>query len=72
MREKLRGGEGLVVAVILMIAFVALKLSHVINFSWLWVLSPIGMLIILFAFVWLCLALYGDDHKDHDSIYAEP
>lgn len=44
-------------AVIVAMAFVILKLCHVINWSWWWVLSPVwipaGIAIILLVLLWL-------------------
>ena len=53
------GGIGFVG--LLTIAFIVLKLTHVINWSWLWVLSPIWLSVLaviiifaaLFIFVWV-------------------
>ena len=55
--SKASGGLGFVSA--LQIAFIVLKLCKVINWSWLWVLSPTWISIILgiiiFAVIWKIL-----------------
>lgn len=45
---------------LLTIAFIVLKLLKVINWSWIWVLSPlwIGFLLYLIVFAILCFLLY--------------
>lgn len=45
---------------LLTIAFIVLKLLNVINWSWIWVLSPlwIGFILYLIVFAILCFLLY--------------
>lgn len=50
------GGFGL--ASVLTIVFVVLKLVGVINWSWVWVLSPIWIDLILTALVIICVVIY--------------
>ena len=51
------GGTGIGVTGLLGVAFVVLKLCGVINWSWLWVLSPfwIGLVIAIVVFVAIIL-----------------
>ena len=44
---KLTASGGVVLFGLATVAFIALKLTHVISWSWLWVLSP--------ALIWACL-----------------
>lgn len=47
---------------LLAIVFIALKLCHVINWSWLWVLSPIWIstvIVILFIVVLVAVGTHG-------------
>ena len=43
---------------LLLLAFIILKLTGVISWSWVWVLSPVGIsaIILLVAFVFACIA----------------
>lgn len=49
------GGVGF--AGLLTIAFIVLKLTHVINWSWVWVLSPLWISFLLFVVVVSVVAL---------------
>lgn len=47
---KLDSGGGMGLVVVLTIVFIVLKLTHLINWPWIWVLSPIwisGLLMVL-------------------------
>lgn len=44
---KLTASGGVVLFGLVTVAFIVLKLTHVISWSWLWVLSP--------ALIWACL-----------------
>jgi len=46
-RMKLTASGGVVLFGLATVAFIVLKLTHVISWSWLWVLSP--------ALIWACL-----------------
>lgn len=52
-----KGGIGFTGA--LQIAFIVLKLCKVINWSWLWVLAPTWICLILVVIVAICAALLG-------------
>lgn len=52
-----KGGIGFTGA--LQIAFIVLKLCKVINWSWLWVLAPMWISLILVVIVAICAALLG-------------
>ena len=52
-----KGGIGFTGA--LQIAFIVLKLCKVINWSWLWVLAPTWISLILVVIVAICAALLG-------------
>ena len=52
-----KGGIGLTGA--LQIAFIVLKLCKVINWSWVWVLAPAWISLILVVVVAICAALLG-------------
>lgn len=52
-----KGGIGFTGA--LQIAFIVLKLCKVINWSWLWVLVPTWISLILVVIVAICAALLG-------------
>lgn len=52
-----KGGIGFAGA--LQIAFIVLKLCKVINWSWLWVLAPMWISLILVVVVAICAALLG-------------
>ena len=60
MDDKKSGGMGFTSA--LTLAFIVLKLCKVINWSWIWVFSPIwiSFLLVLFAFI-LGFIIGGDD-----------
>lgn len=47
MKEN-RGSSGLTFTSVLQIAFIVLKLCKVINWSWLWVLSPMWISLVIF------------------------
>lgn len=50
------GGIGFVG--LLQILFIGLKLGHVINWSWLWVLSPIWISISLIIIIFILVVIY--------------
>jgi hypothetical protein len=50
------GGSGIGFVGLLQVAFIVLKLCHVIDWSWLWVLSPTWISIILFVLVIVVVA----------------
>lgn len=53
-------GSGIGVTGLLLVAFIVLKLCKVINWSWLWVLSPLWIplsLVLGVLFVWGIIAL---------------
>ena len=52
-----KGGIGFTGA--LQIAFIVLKLCKVINWSWVWVLAPAWISLILVVIVAICAALLG-------------
>ena len=52
-----KGGIGFTGA--LQIAFIVLKFCKVINWSWLWVLAPTWISLILMVIVAICAALLG-------------
>lgn len=52
-----KGGIGFTGA--LQIAFIVLKLCEVINWSWVWVLAPAWISLILVVVVAICAALLG-------------
>ena len=54
-----RGGVGF--AGMLTIAFVVLKLCHVINWRWVWVLSPLWIVFALCLIIIICGAIAGGD-----------
>ena len=51
------GGIGFVGA--LSIVFIVLKLCGVINWSWIWVLSPLWLPLVLIGFAWLVVWFFG-------------
>lgn len=55
MEDKASGGIGF--CGLLAIAFIVLKLCGVINWSWIWVLAPLWMPVILVIFIVLILIL---------------
>lgn len=52
------GGVGLSGTSALTIAFIVLKLCGVIQWSWLWVLSPVWISCIILIIVFLCVFLF--------------
>ena len=42
---------------LLLVAFIVLKLTGVITWSWWWVLSPLWLPWVLFAFAWFIIAI---------------
>ena len=42
---------------LLLVAFIVLKLTGVITWSWWWVLSPLWLPWVLFAFAWLIITI---------------
>ena len=55
--ETQRGGIGF--CGLLTIAFIVLKLTGVISWSWIWVLAPIWISFVIFAIICIVLALLG-------------
>jgi len=47
----------------LQIAFIALKLTNIINWSWFWVLSPMWISIILLILIYLTCILFCEGLK---------
>jgi len=47
----------------LQIAFIALKLTNIINWSWFWVLSPIWFSILLLTLIYLTCILFCEGLK---------
>ena len=60
MSQEASGGAGISVAGLLGVAFVVLKLCGVIDWPWLWVLSPfwIGLVIGIIIFVVLAIIIW--------------
>ena len=73
--DKDRAGSGIGFLGALTIAFIVLKLCKIINWSWLWVLAPLWIpvviVMILFAVIFIVLAIRGAMHKigggEHDA-----
>jgi len=57
MNENKGSGAGIGFTGLLTITFIVLKLTHVINWSWLWVLSPIWITTGIVLFIILALIL---------------
>jgi len=53
------GGTSISFAGLLTITFVVLKLTHVIAWSWLWVLSPLWISVVLFVYCCLAVAVFA-------------
>lgn len=57
------GGGGIGFLGLLTIAFIVLKLTKVISWSWIWVLAPAwiptAIILLFLCLVLLCLVLYG-------------
>lgn len=62
-KEKSQGMSGTsLLAVLLTVLFVGLKLTHYIDWSWIWVLSPlwIGVAVVLFfLFLYIIIKVIG-------------
>ena len=58
MENKSSGGIGFVG--LLTIVFIVLKLTKVISWSWVWVLSPIWICILLGVFIGILSVIFGD------------
>ena len=60
-RKSERLGSGLVTPSLLTLVFVVLKLTHLIDWSWVWVLSPlwisVGLAAIILIFVMIVYAI---------------
>ena len=56
--SEVSGGVGLSSTSALTIAFIVLKLCGVIQWSWLWVLSPVWISCIILIIVFLCVFLF--------------
>lgn len=66
-KEKASGGIGF--GGLLTIAFIVLKLTHVIDWSWVWVLAPlwipIALALLIIAGAYIYIAIKGDDEEDN-------
>ena len=71
MRESNSGGTDL--STILLVVFIVLKLCHVINWSWWWVLSPLWIVIILgtIGLFVLTFFLWKHDQKKRKALEQE-
>lgn len=56
--RKTTTGGGISFLGLLTIVFIALKLCDKIDWSWLWVLSPLWIPIILFIAIWVLTIIY--------------
>ena len=63
MKNNNTSSGGLGLASVLTIVFIILKLVGVIDWSWIWVLSPIWIDLILTIIVIICIAIYYS-HED--------
>ena len=65
-KEKVSGGIGF--DGLLTIAFIVLKLTHVIDWSWVWVLAPlwipIALALLIIAGAYIYTAIKGDDDEE--------
>lgn len=62
MKKNSGGSNGIGLANVLTIVFVVLKLCHVIDWSWWWVLSPLWIsfgLLVICVIVWLFCSITG-------------
>ena len=57
MNDNKSGGAGIGFTGLLTLVFIVLKLTHVINWSWVWVLSPIWITTGIVLFIILALIL---------------
>jgi len=57
MDNKKSSGGGIGFTSLLTIAFIVLKLTHVIDWSWWWVLSPIWISFVIFTVIVIIAAL---------------
>lgn len=46
-------------ATLFTVLFVGLKLGHIIDWSWIWVISPLWLPFVLFLFAWGIIWLFG-------------
>ena len=44
---------------LLLVLFIGLKLGNVIEWAWIWVLSPLWLPIVLICFAWLIIWFFG-------------
>lgn len=58
-----KGNSGLSFPGLLTIVFIILKLVNVINWSWLWVLSPLWISVVLTVIVLIIIELNYGSHK---------
>lgn len=56
----MKSGGGISATGLLAVAFIVLKLCNVINWSWVWVLSPIWITCILCIIVFAIAVMMGD------------
>jgi hypothetical protein len=61
MSDKISNGSGLGFTGALTIAFIVLKLTNVITWSWWWVLSPIWILLSLAIVLLIIIAIFKID-----------
>lgn len=64
MSDKISNGSGLGFTGALTIAFIVLKLTNVITWSWWWVLSPIWILLSLAIALLIIIAIFKIDLDD--------
>jgi hypothetical protein len=64
MSDKISNGSGLGFTGALTIAFIVLKLTNVITWSWWWVLSPIWILLSLAIVLLIIIAIFKIDLDD--------
>lgn len=55
---KENSSDGLGLSSVLLMVFIILKLCKVINWSWLWVLSPAWISIALYMIIYIIMAIY--------------
>lgn len=58
MSQEASGGAGISVAGLLGVAFVVLKLCGVIDWPWLWVLSPFWISLVIGIIIFVVLAIF--------------
>ncbi len=58
MSDSSRASGGIGVPGLLGVAFVVLKLTHVIDWSWWWVLSPFWICFLIWVLVLACIGIF--------------